>query len=734
MDTFGITDRAVGFAIAQVEGFFKPSDAERAAAFDLLVELTTRTTVAPLADDEGLLSEALDSIHLVFDITRSSLHTHGAAVAKDHRDGNMSLGVLSVRVLNDVLRPVLAKWHPALEDYEATRPETTGRGDWERQWERHRECREALVALRADVRAYIDVLGQISGAPGLAAAAVPLPKAKVIETRVVDPSPCRAGDKPRAQMVRWFDFGQLVRILRALRKSGRGRNDAAGTPPTAVFDADGEFWFDYVADLGDAFDPTMAVAWQVAAPAISLPPNAGELATPPSVLPRGRLLILGGDEVYPYASDAAYHDHLALPYRMAWQGDAAKAVVVAVPGNHDWIGGIASFEKTFVKAPSFAEHWDAPQQQRWFAVKLPRRWWLWGIDTGLHGELGAAQAEFFENVDLQAGDRVILCTPVPLWKLRQREQSQYRALRGVFDSIVRRRGASMPLFLSGDSHFFAHHVRVDGLADEDHVTAGGGGAFLHPTHNLAERLPYETGSAEFRLDSRWPSAAESRALTPGMRFDSQLRSLVPVAGILHVAYALLARWRVLTLPGTPARPNHGWNAFKWTAGSVPGLILLLVVASGAMLVTRPNSAEAMLARGAKKWGFVHGLVQVAAVFAVAATARWLVRGTTWWMHYLLAPAVGAVVSLVLFGFMSRVINNRVRVDDDTAFSRGHLTRYKNFLRLRIDEDGDLTVYAIGLDPVGEGWYAALRDGRPVPPYDSSGMPRLHYLWGRKLSR
>ena len=46
---------------------------------------------------------------------------HGPGVAKSGNDGTVSFGLIAITVLNNVLRPVLAKWHPLLQDYENAR-------------------------------------------------------------------------------------------------------------------------------------------------------------------------------------------------------------------------------------------------------------------------------------------------------------------------------------------------------------------------------------------------------------------------------------------------------------------------------------------------------------------------------------------------------------------------------------------------------------------------------------
>ncbi len=80
-------------------------------------------------------------------------------------------------------------------------------------------------------------------------------------------------------------------------------------------DADGAVWIDWVADLGDGFDSTYAVASLLARKELAL----GDL-----VLPRGQALFMGGDEVYPKASAQAYKNQLRQPY--AW----------AFPDHHTW--------------------------------------------------------------------------------------------------------------------------------------------------------------------------------------------------------------------------------------------------------------------------------------------------------------------------------------------------------------------------------------------------------------
>ena len=105
-----------------------------------------------------------------------------------------------------------------------------------------------------------------------------------------------------------------------------------------------------------------------------------------------------------------------------------------------------------------------------------------------------------------------------------------------------------------------------------------------------------------------------------------------------------------------------------------------------------------------------------------------------WWHFLVVPLVGGVLSTGLFIGMVRWINAQIKANDTLAFSSAHLTRYKHFVRMCIDDRGDLSVYVVGLDPVGEGWFEALTTPEAsIPPYDSAGTPKMHYVWGRKFA-
>ena len=159
--------------VLSVRGTWKPNDDERRAAWELYVELATRIAVVPLRPDEGLMREALSSLYALFGLTRDILRAHGPALARPRPDGEYNFGQLAVLVLNYELRPLLARWHPALETWEAQRPTEQSRAEHERAWPPAAQLRADLEQTRQRLVSYADLLAAAAGVPPLAAYPTP---------------------------------------------------------------------------------------------------------------------------------------------------------------------------------------------------------------------------------------------------------------------------------------------------------------------------------------------------------------------------------------------------------------------------------------------------------------------------------------------------------------------------------------------------------------------------------
>ena len=132
---------------------------ERQAAWKLYVELNTRITTQILGSKEGFLREALTSLHAVFAITREILKEAGPAVAQ----GDKSLGFYAMEILNQVLRPVLAKWHPALSHWEEQREPKVSPLKHEQSWNKARKLRDELETTRKTLLEYCEALAVLAG-------------------------------------------------------------------------------------------------------------------------------------------------------------------------------------------------------------------------------------------------------------------------------------------------------------------------------------------------------------------------------------------------------------------------------------------------------------------------------------------------------------------------------------------------------------------------------------------
>ena len=145
------------FGIGSAE--WETDPAERKAAWSLYVELMTRIAVQPLEVDTGLVREALNSLYSLFGITREILKQAGPNVGASRE----SVGGIAIAVLNNGLRPFLAKWHPLLQTWEAQRPPHKSPKEHEQNWSEEPKLRDELESLRQDLEQYANALVVIAG-------------------------------------------------------------------------------------------------------------------------------------------------------------------------------------------------------------------------------------------------------------------------------------------------------------------------------------------------------------------------------------------------------------------------------------------------------------------------------------------------------------------------------------------------------------------------------------------
>ncbi len=162
--------------------------------------------------------------------------------------------------------------------------------------------------------------------------------------------------------------------------------------------------------------------------------------------------------------------------------------MLAIPGNHDWYDGLTGFMRVFGQKRWIGGR-QTGQHRSYFAVGLPHRHWLWGIDIQNDAYVDAAQIDYFQKAArfMESGDRLILCSAKPSWTDVD-EPDAYRNLEFVERQLVAK-DVDTVLMISGDKHHYAHYSNID---DEGRqrakLTSGGGGAFLSATHRLSEHV------------------------------------------------------------------------------------------------------------------------------------------------------------------------------------------------------------------------------------------------------
>lgn len=126
---------------------WQPRDPDKAAAWEMYIELLTRITTAPLPTQTGDEQAALDSVYSLFPITREIIRRHGRDCGEFTK--------LAVVVLNQILRPFTSRWHrPALV----------------RGWQDDQQCQQfrvELAVLQGQLRKYTGMLASMAGVEDL---------------------------------------------------------------------------------------------------------------------------------------------------------------------------------------------------------------------------------------------------------------------------------------------------------------------------------------------------------------------------------------------------------------------------------------------------------------------------------------------------------------------------------------------------------------------------------------
>jgi len=290
---------------------------------------------------------------------------------------------------------------------------------------------------------------------------------------------------------------------------------------TAEAKAKGEFWFDYMSDVGDGTKAMYGIAYLALSNLwTNLDANTTQLPQAPLDrevsplqdghtfrLPRGEFLFIGGDTAYHAADYLSLVTRIQRPFNYAYQDlksqnlisdDEPRRPIFGIPGNHDYYDQIDGFRRQFRKptrdeGPLPPKHsggafaqltvagFKRVQEASYIALRLPFDWWLWGLDTESVSDrrdqhLDRRQEVFFKSLSREGGrfkapDKLILATSAPstvFGKIADEEdQKASKPLKSI--------GISRPflpdncdLATSGDAKLKTGQCRVDLSGDVHH--------------------------------------------------------------------------------------------------------------------------------------------------------------------------------------------------------------------------------------------------------------------------
>ncbi len=483
------------------------------------------------------------------------------------------------------------------------------------------------------------------------------------------------------------------------RAASAGRWSLAEGPQGFDFTGADALWLDYVADSGDGFDATTTIASLAARERLSLVEPAGDGPARTHETRAGAVLVLGGDQAYPFATMEEYRNRLVGPFRSVLPWTWRPRWLFAIPGNHDWYDGLASFVKQFCQG-RWIGGWRSTQTRSYFALALPHNWHLWAVDVALGTDIDTGQLDYFEERarNLQPGAQIVLCSAKPTWVTAHRSDPTAPDVLEYLERTVIGDRAALRLTLSGDLHLYARYTAPDG---ESKIIAGGGGAYLAPTHHLATPVrhpsPDRGGTRSddprkrFELRHVFPGKDESRRLRGrifGQIYRNRGFSLVTAA-----AYALIA----MAVPADRIFDPAG--RLETVAALLPVALVGLLVFAALYAFT----AAAQVSRRRKRAAaLLHTVLHVAVVVGVVDLLLLLsgVAAADPWMRAVLGGVVGALLGpLVVAAYLWTA--DHVRVNSNELFAGCANEAYKNFLRLHVDRTG-LTVYPIGVR-VPTGW-------------------------------
>lgn len=523
----------------------------------------------------------------------------------------------------------------------------------------------------------------------------------------------------------------LVRSARrpAYAAGWGGPSDESGPAgPSTLTEALGRpIWIDFAADTGDDRDVSAQVGAMLAATYDVDDGEDGRL-----LLPRGDMLVFGGDIAYPVATADEIYNRLVLPWNEQLRkvgASSKKRVLLGAPGNHDWYDGLDGFGRLFrrrIDEPFRADDHDTTPRIGKRLRKRPGRKMglvartihldevggMYGLLVGfiksvraffrgttvkrrrrlvLRGYEPVQEASYFAlplapGLDLWGADRQLgrVDFRQRAYFTKRRKQDPNRAVLFVAGDPVMAYGerndpgarmlAACRLSLERDRIFYLagdfHHYERRSVGKSMHVIAGGGGAFLHGTRIAPYPEPAGPPAAVY------PDGPATRKLV--LQVPAKL--MIGRAGLLvHLAFGLLAFFEV-------SAAHSGARTLGATTLVVSALIALILY----FIAIQGHGPRAIRAAIAIPFGLAMGLLPMGLRLALPHLPFHLADGA--------ALITCAFAGSFLFGVYLTVLT-LLGLEHQQAFTvLGH-PGYKHFVRLCVHPGGKIECWAIGKDDV-----------------------------------
>jgi hypothetical protein len=486
-----------------------------------------------------------------------------------------------------------------------------------------------------------------------------------------------------------------------------------------------DVWIDFVADTGDDYEVSLAVGRFL----FNEYALSGE---EPRILPRGDLLIFGGDTAYPVATASELERRLISPWNGVLRERAnhdRRRVLLGIPGNHDWYDGLDGFCRLFRRSPladlasatGSREQVSTPSSSERVENYLKRQLHLDELSESMRLAEEAIESlralikrsivekrtrlelKGYESVQETSYWALPLAPGLDLWgadrqlrdaDFRQRlffsqRRAEAQPRRIVFvasdpalaygepnepgEKLLEACDLSLAsdrvLYLTGDIH---HYERLN-VGKSLHVIAGGGGAFL-------EGSRFALGSGTFPAEFAYPDRTTSQRLALGM----PLHVAAGTAGFLpHGLFALIAVLELLALRRGP---------------------ILAVVLSGALTIIQivglALAARERLQRPVATWSLstLFGLILGLAPLVIYFVFAWIVP----WLHPF-APVVLIHMFIASFVFGLFLLALEITgLDHQHAFAALGHPGFRHFVRICVHPNGKVEGFVIGKDdPIGE---------------------------------